>query len=116
MNEQKQTEWDRPAHLCVSELCKFGKTTVVNGYIVSSVGEYVARGGKGFERIGCDRLYETMVFKDSGKRCEIPECDCGRLPEPQDFGDRKDFAAANDRTTCLANHARLVEKYSALVS
>ena len=81
-------------HLIVGNDCRFHLNTYVNGYIVSTVGEYVPdkpvrdilrrrRGTEtnligdaekaefGFEEIGLNRLYETMVFKakPSGDRC-----------------------------------------------
>src|SRR3990167_10381209 len=77
-------------HLIVSRSCQFHLNTYVNGYIVSTVGEYFPDSrvrqifadsrGKiikgmgdawdadymekiGYEEIGLGRLYETMVFK-----------------------------------------------------
>lgn len=103
-------EWLKPGHLCVSAYCRFGRCTAVNGYIISSVGDYYSNGVR--ETVGYDRFFETMVFKDSGKRCDVPECTCGRLPEPVDWSEI-DFAPANTREECEANHERLVAEYAA---
>ena len=77
-------------HFALSDKCQFHLNTYVGKYIVSTVGEYLpdfeiremlakCRGIKlegkgderekdwmkkiGFEKIGADKLYETMVFK-----------------------------------------------------
>ncbi len=97
--------WDwfgSPAHFIGSRDCRFHLATRVGCVIVSTVGEYLpdsrvreviakvksvklegmgdARDADflkkiGFEKIGCDRLFETMVFRlSSGELCE---CGCG---------------------------------------
>jgi len=87
-----------PGHLIIARDCKFFLNTFVGKYIVSTVGEYLpdsevrkifaeTRGitlkGKGderladymkkigYEELGCDRKYETMVFlaKKSEHKC-----------------------------------------------
>ncbi len=69
-------------HLCIGHMCRFHLCTQVGKYLVSTVGDYHCsldqENGKARE-IGCDRLYETMVFK-AGKPCDIKECGC-RQPE-----------------------------------
>jgi hypothetical protein len=99
-------EWKwfgHPGHLCVSDHCRFHLTTQVGHYLVSTVGEYVppaiaqdilaeCRGKPlegigdareadwmrkfGFEELGLDRTYETMVFP-AGKPCHTRKCNCG---------------------------------------
>lgn len=66
-------------HLCVSSDCRFHLCTEVNGYLVSTVGEYYPYGEKTMKPVGLmpKDLYETMVFKMSGSRCK---CGCG-LPD-----------------------------------
>ena len=96
-----KTKWiwmPHPGHLIVARDCKFSLNTYVGKYIVSTVGEYLpdyqvreifaeSRGitlvGKGearladymkkigYETIGSDRKYETMVFhaKKSDDKC-----------------------------------------------
>lgn len=106
--------------------------TYVGGYIVSTVGEYVpdsavreigakARGvtleGKGdareadwmekmgFEEIGCDRLYETMVFKAA--KSKDPCC-----PFRMVSGSELDFAGYNTAKDAYRGHLRLCKKWA----
>jgi hypothetical protein len=80
-------EWfGNAGHLCVGHLCRFHLTTAVNGYLVSTVGEYFPSGAKKMETIGAgdDAFFETMVFSwKQGARCE---CGCG-LPSPDSFSE-----------------------------
>ena len=104
----KDWKWyGHPAHFVCSEDCRFHLTTLVGNYVVSTVGELFfdsevretlarsrgiqleGRGDarradwlhkNGYEDIGLDRKYETMVFRWSGKVCDLKGCDCG-LPE-----------------------------------
>jgi hypothetical protein len=56
-------------HFIAADRCRFRLATVVGDgkYIVSTVGEMVSYlgGSDGFEPIGFDRLYESMVFPTS---------------------------------------------------
>lgn len=105
--------WPRASHFIGSESCSFGMTTVVNGYIVSSVGDYrsAAYGG---ERqtlgAGDDDFYETYIFKPGGY-CEIEGCHCGGIPRPVTWTeiDGKRFATESE---CRDGHAAFVEKYA----
>lgn len=62
----------------------------------------------GFEQIGFDRTYETMVFRASGK-CEAKECNCG-LPtiDPTEL----DFLGYNDAKSAREGHMKLCRKWS----
>lgn len=62
----------------------------------------------GFEKIRCDRLYETMVFK-ADKVCKIKECNCGI---PSINGHELDFLPANTSGEAAQNHMSLCEKYA----
>lgn len=62
----------------------------------------------GYEQIGCDRTFETMVFP-AGEPCKAKECGCG-LPEID--GSEIDYASANDAGTATKNHMELCQKYS----
>lgn len=79
MSAPKQTWMAHAAHFCAGHLCQFTLATHVNGYIVSTIGEYaphtVSLPGKWigfrarkhidpFETMGASpHLYESMVFK-----------------------------------------------------
>ncbi len=61
----------------------------------------------GFETIGYDRKYETMVFK-AGKACSSKECGCG-LPEIN--GSELDFLGYNNATDAATGHLKLCNKW-----
>lgn len=112
MTTKPKTHWDRPGHFIGSDRCRFGVTDVVNGHIVSTVGDYRMESG---ERhiIGHARFYETMVFKDSGKRCtkEGEVCSCGNLPQPESWSE-VDFDGYMTEDEARAGHAAMVAKYA----
>lgn len=62
----------------------------------------------GYEEIGYDRKYETMVFEVTGKVCEYEGCDCG-LPEiiPSEIG----FAGYNNAKDANEGHERLCREW-----
>ena len=98
-------------HFICGSSCRFRLNTYVNGYIVSTVGEHVPASRPehdSFEKIGCDRLYETMVFKAGRNTCE---CGCGL---PRIDGSEVDFAGTNSAKEATANHMRLCYKYAAV--
>ena len=61
----------------------------------------------GFDTLGLDRKYETMVFK-AGKPCARKDCGCG-LPEID--GSELDFAGYSDAGSAARGHMELVEKW-----
>jgi hypothetical protein len=63
----------------------------------------------GYKEIGCNRKYETMVFR-TGKRCASKECGCG-LPEIN--GSELDFFGSNSAADAAKGHHRIVKKWSA---
>jgi len=114
-------------HFICSQWCNFFLNTYVNGYIISTVGEYVPdsdvrrilrksrnmetdligdeeREDFGFEDIGYKRKYETMVFhaKPSESKC------C-----PFEVSDHSgiDFEGYNDPGEAYEGHLRMVNKY-----
>lgn len=133
-------EWrwfGQAAHLIVGQDCRFHLATQVGPWLVSTVGEYlpdsrvrdilaesrgkplVGRGDArradwmekfGYEEIGCDRLYETMVFR-AGKPCERDDCGCG-LPDID--GQELDFDGYNDAGSAARGHYAMCEKWAAL--
>lgn len=62
----------------------------------------------GYETIGCDRKYETMVFV-AGPPCKSEECNCG---VPRISGSELDFGAYNTAGEATAGHMRLVKKWA----
>lgn len=59
----------------------------------------------GFEEIGCDRTYETMVFKakKSSHKC---------CPYVMVSGDNKDFDSYNKPEDASAGHMKMCEKWA----
>ena len=117
-------------HFICSQWCNFFLNTYVNGYIISTVGEYVPdsdvrrilrksrnmetdligdeeREDFGFEDIGYNRKYETMVFL-AGKPCAESGCNCGL---PKINGDEQDFAGYNTAGDANQGHKEMVEKW-----
>jgi hypothetical protein len=115
-------------HFICGSQCRFRLNTYVNGYIVSTVGEYVpdsavrailraSRGRKtdlrgdaeeadfGFEDIGVDRKYETMVFK--GHKSKHTCC-----PYEMVSGENIDFAGYNDPGEAYKGHMKMIRKWS----
>src|SRR5258708_35684419 len=60
----------------------------------------------GFEKIGCDRKYETFVFK-AGAPCASKTCGCGL---PSIAGSELDTLAANDAGTAAENNMKRCKK------
>lgn len=103
-------------HFICGDGCLFHMTTQIGRYLISTVGHYLPRGkaSKETERdlehaetIGCERKFETMVFKRKG-RCQ---CGCG-LPEHD--GSDIDFEGYNDYASATKGHMRLCLRYAGL--
>jgi hypothetical protein len=62
----------------------------------------------GFEKVGCDRKYETFVFK-AGKPCRVKDCMCGL---PSIDGNELDSLLANDAGTATKNHRKMCAKWA----
>ena len=62
----------------------------------------------GFEDIGLDRKYETMVF-EAGKPCSDKTCGCGL---PQISGSELDFYSYNNAGDAAKGHHKLCRKWS----
>lgn len=104
-------DWDRASHLCVASKCKYGKTTTIDGYIISSVGEwYPGRPmDDGMCEIGYGRFYETIVFKWDDEFCTEADCDCG-VPVISELCEL-DAMSSNDRETTDLNHELMVARW-----
>jgi len=119
-------------HLIVGNDCRFVLNTYVGGYIVSTVGEYLpdfpvreifaeskkitleGRGDArradymkkiGYEEIGCDRLYETMVFKAMKTKD-------GCCPWRIASGENQDMEGYNDPEEARKGHLKMCNKWS----
>ena len=124
-----------PGHLIVARDCRFHLCTKVGPWLVSTVGKYLpdapvreilaeSRGitleGKGdarladymrkvgYEEIGLERLYETMVFR-AGEPCDAEGCHCGL---PAISGEELDFSAYNEAGAATSGHMRMCEKWA----
>ena len=74
--------------------------THVNGYCISTVGELIIDpNGTEFETIGCERLYETMVFKETADG----DIECNEL----------DFEGYNDLRAAEEGHMDMCRKWEA---
>lgn len=122
-----------PGHfICASE-CKFFLNTKVGNYIVSTVGEFLPEEGvreiyakskgirlegrgddrrwsfikqHGYAEVGCNRLYETMVFP-TVKR---PKESCRPWDADVSEGEA-DFQGYNDPLLAYKGHLELCEKW-----
>ena len=95
-------------HLIVGSYCQFKLNTYVGGYIVSTVGEYKSsrsKEGDDFETIGCDRIYETMVF-----RAVKSENEC--CPYEMESPGEIDFAGYNDAEKAMKGHYKFCKKWA----
>jgi hypothetical protein len=79
-------DFPKPSHFIGARKCRFGRTTAVNGFVISTVGEYYPEGSTGMQRLGSGSadFYETYVFRWKSF-CEDPECNCGGMPLIADY-------------------------------
>jgi hypothetical protein len=117
-------------HFIGSAYCRFHLNTYVNGYIISTVGEYVPdsqvrrilresrgrltdlRGDAeeaefGFEELGYHRLYETMVFR-AVKRIAKETC----CPYRMQSGSELDMRGYNKAEDAYRGHLSLLRKWA----
>ena len=94
-------------HLCVAARCGWKRHTRVGDYRISSVGNYYPDGEKR-ETIGCDRYFETMVFRLTGDEHDESEgCGCGEVASWEEL----DTDGYNTAGEAQSGHERMVEKY-----
>jgi hypothetical protein len=105
----ERIEYDWPGHFIGAKDCKFFRTTHVNGWRVSTVGEYRPRGCEEGppEHIGLDRYYETMVFPLADAVCS---CGCG-AHEVRSWSN-EDFDAYQTESGAAAGHEAMVRRYA----
>jgi hypothetical protein len=108
MKTQKYTaqhDWiwmPHAGHFICGHLCEFKLNTYVNGYIISTVGELRIDGQ--IVTVGCDRKYETMVFKakkSKHKCCLYVQCN----------GQECDFKGYNTPEDAYLGHMEFCRKY-----
>lgn len=131
MSKQNWIWMPHAGHFILGHMCRFRLNTYVNGYIVSTVGEYVpdsavreilneCRGGEPlsigdlgeqeyleryeFENIGADRKYETMVFRATKTQFK---CCPYRLKDT----DKIDFEGYNTADEAYQGHLKMCKKY-----
>ena len=125
-----------PGHLIVASECRFHLCTQIGDYLISTVGEWfpdepvreifaqsrgitlTGRGDArradylkkvGFEPVGAERLFETMVFRTIGTVCEDPACGCGL---PQIDPTELDMQGYNTAGAATIGHLDLCRKWS----
>jgi hypothetical protein len=102
-------ERDFPGHFICADRCRFFRTTDVNGYRISTVGDM--RYENKMVEVGWGRRYETMVFR-LGKRI----CNCGcKAPTVLKWAEL-DCAGYNSRKAAIAGHEKMVAKWEAVES
>jgi len=141
MSKDKWIWMPHTGHLIVGNQCRFHLNTYVNGYIISTVGEWWPERSSreihakvhdpkwltenihlrgdyfdaayfkrfGFEEIGCDRIYETMVFnamKSKDKCCPY------KMKNPSCI----DFDGYNDEGDAYKGHLKMCNKYDKLTA
>lgn len=91
-------------HLIVADQCRYHLNTRVGNVIVSTVGDYRPshKGGER-ERIGCDRFFETYVFR--AKDTARPE------GEPLSYSEI-DSAGTDDSEESESQHYAMCEKWA----
>jgi hypothetical protein len=126
-------------HFICGHDCRFHLCTLVGDHLVSTVGKYLpdesvreifakSRGVTltgmgderraqymheiGYEEIGCDRTYETMVFR-AGEPCTVADCGCGL---PKITGHELDSGGYNDAGAATRGHMAMCEKWAAIAS
>lgn len=132
----KNWKWfGNAGHFICADWCQFHLCTQVGKYLVSTVGDYFPEQSTreilaksknvvlegigdarradymrkiGYDQVGCDRKFETMVFKTSGK-CKAKGCGCGL---PRIIPSELDFLGYNDRKSANAGHMKLCKKWA----
>lgn len=97
------------AHFVASEQCRFRMATVVNDFIISTVGDYFPYGENFRKEIGRNRFFETMVFlsKDNDNDSDYCDC-CFKLTS----GDELEMEPYNDSVSAVKGHINMCNTYS----
>jgi hypothetical protein len=110
---EEVTHWNRASHFDLEDY-RFGMTDVVNGYVVSTCGDYrpPSVGGRRVD-VSYGRAFETKVFRDTGSRCHSPNCVCGGAPTGIIGTQEVDLEGYPTEEDARTGHARMVKKYGA---
>lgn len=117
MNRIPESKWiwsGSPGHFICSRWCRFHLTTIIGGVVISSVGDYHPSHAKDTakpETIGCDRLYEVMVFQVTTKKPKKNACQCTVCCHPMN-GTEIDFKGANSAVDAESNHRAMCRKWA----
>lgn len=98
------TWFGQAGHFIGAASCLFHLHTHIGKYCVSTIGEYHPRsaGHRGMEEpteIGCDRIYETMVFE------------LGEDGKPESWSEI-DMHGYSERSEAAAGHMKMCRKYA----
>jgi hypothetical protein len=95
-------------HFICAPDCNFRRHTQVNGYRISTVGNYYYLGKRKTIGAGEDHFFETYVFKTTDKPVDGNEgCGCMEVAEWSEI-DGERYATAGE---AQAGHERYVKKY-----
>lgn len=136
MKKDKWVWMPHPAHFICARDCRFHLSTYVGGYIVSTVGElepdmaireieatvrgiklegrgdarrYDAMKKLGWEDIGLNRTYETMVFRANKE----PDKETGKCcPWRINVSQEVDMEGYNNAGDAFSGHMRLCQKWA----
>jgi hypothetical protein len=99
-------------HFCNSRKCRFHLCTEVNGYVISTIGEYYPTSEKEMERLGVGSkdFYETLVYSVSGDRCK---CGCNQPNYSASTIEMVRYATPKEANE---GHIKLCEKYEKIES
>jgi hypothetical protein len=133
MSRIPESEWrwfGNAGHFICGHYCRFHLCTLIGNFLVSTVGQYlpdsavrnilagtrgIALEGKGdareadymrkvgYEEIGYQRTFETMVFRVTGKACAAADCGCDM---PQIIPAELAFSGYNTAGEATAGHMR----------
>lgn len=129
MTKDKWIWMPHAGHFILGHKCRFKLNTYVGKYIISTVGEYIPDNElidiiapefkhlQGDEKeyayiekyecetVGCDRKYETMVFKAKKSKCKC-------CPYTIIVSKQVDFQGYNDPKRAYQGHLNLCNKWS----
>ena len=102
-----QIEMPHAGHFICSHECAFRRNTYVNGFIISTVGEYIPKDSREIAPLGAGKkdFYETMVFE-----AKLNEGGCPVCPfVPADFGSPLNSVRYESAVEAAAGHELFIE-------